>query len=198
MTGLLALVADTLRVRFSRAVARQVTDFATVVALLALSAVAAHVAVTAARVTGLAAAAAAATGIASAETSPVSTAGASIAAAETASALGAVPSDMANLTALVALLTATRSAGSAETAATRLAGWAITRQMICSTAVVASLLLGWFSAVAREVALLSAVVARRGPFVWAVPRLVGGVAAIVAGATVACAEFHRALGREWE
>jgi hypothetical protein len=185
VAGLLAAVADTLRGGLLGAVAGQVTDLTawhvlewfvcvlrgalTVVALLALGAVTAHVAEATARVAGgLAGTAAvsalalavAATGTAEATTGSV------------AATLGAVAGNVTLLAALVALLAAGATAHSGAT----ILG-ALTADVAGATAAVAGLLSLGRSALTADVTLLAAVVAGGGTLGGALSSAVGVVAA---------------------
>lgn len=155
VTGLLALVAHALSARARRAVPRQMADLSaykqleivsvvidcfqlTVIALLALGAITAHVTEAATGIASLAA-----TAVASAITSGEAT---TTAIASSVSTSGAVTCDVADFTALVALLAGTAgTAGTARTAAgaaesaTRLGRRAVTRHVSGGTAVVAGL-----------------------------------------------------------
>jgi len=114
----------------------------TVVALLTLGAVTAHVAETAARVAGglrAACSSAVATSVAASEATTSATA--AEAAATVAATLGAVAGDVADLTALVALLATSRPTGAAESAA-RLGVRALTGQVGRLATVVACLVFG--------------------------------------------------------
>jgi hypothetical protein len=161
VAGLLALVADALAVGLSRAVARDVADFAayittsqciykgekkreeerTVVALLSLCAVAGHVAVSAARVAGLLATAKA----------TLSTTAAGVAAA-----LAAVTSNVSDLAALVAFLASAAAGREAAAALVAVACGglsAVARDVAGLTAAVAGLFLGGLRAFTADVSL---------------------------------------------
>jgi len=182
VTRLLALVADT--VLLAGAVTAQVTDLAAVVALLALGAVARHVAVASAR-----------------EASLGSTAGSSTVATLASAVAGssAVPGNVANLAALVALSTAGSTAASSTVASTvarstTSGARAVTRDVASLTAPVARLLLRWRSAVTAQMTILAAVVADRVSTLWALPRLMSNLVAVVAstasGSLVGSSEIH--------
>lgn len=155
VTGLLALVANTLTTSLSSAVTGDVTDLATVVALLTLSAVTGHVAESTARVAGLGT-----TTVAAAVATTVAT------------TLGAVTSNVSDLAALVALLT---TGGTVATGSTTLR--ALTRQVTGHTAAVASTLLGGLRAVTVDVTLATTVVAGGSTLLGAILSLVGCVTA---------------------
>jgi hypothetical protein len=93
--------------------------------------------------------------------------------------LSAAASDVADLAALVAFLSTTGAALTAE-AATRAASWcswALARQVTGLAAVVASLVLSRLGALAGEMALLTAVVACWCSLAGALSSLVGWIAA---------------------
>jgi len=117
MARLLALITHTLALCFSWAIAGNMTDFATVVAFLSLSAVTGHVAIPTAGIACLLATAKPSTPI---PTTTVSTA--------VSASLGAVARNVSNLATFVALL-ASRSAREASTVAVVISGssrWAVT------------------------------------------------------------------------
>jgi hypothetical protein len=167
-------------------------DLSAVIALLALGAITAHVTEAATGIASLAA-----TAVASAITSGEAT---TTAIASSVSTSGAVACNVADFTAFVALLAGTAgTAGTARTAAgaaesaTRLSRRAVTRHVSGGTAVVAGLLLRCLGAFAGKMPGLPAIVAGWGAFRWAVPSLMGRIATVVAGATVASAVFHVGL-----
>lgn len=161
VTRLLAFVADTLACGFRGAVARDMANFATVVALLTLSAIASHMTEATARIASLLAAAAVAI------------------ATVIASALMAVTSNVADLAALVAFLTAACAAAcAAAVAVVRLSAFA--RDMAYTAAAIAGLFLRSCSAFTADVSLASAVVASGISLVWAVASLMRGIAAVEA------------------
>ena len=144
----------------------------TVVALLALGAVAGHVAETTAGVAGLHAVA-----LTTAISATVSTTVPLL--ATEATSLRAVAGDVTDLATLVALLSTSTSTSTAELAAwsTGSALGALARQVTGLTASVAGLLLLRVLALAGQVALFAAVVAGWVSLGWAVTGLVGGVTA---------------------
>lgn len=147
VSSLLATVADALVGGLRRAVTRQVSNLAAVVALLSLCAVTAHVAESAARV---ASSLTSTTAISTGTTSITAT----IAAATIATTLSAVTRDVAPLAAFVALLSASSTLGG-ETS-TFLG--AVTADVTGSTAAIACLLGLRLGAFAAQVPLLSAIV----------------------------------------
>jgi hypothetical protein len=173
VTGLLALVADT--VLLARAFARQVTDLAAVVALLSLGTVARQVTVAAARITGLLT-----------TTSETATLGLATEATST-SVGGALTSDVANLSALVAL--GTTCAGSVTSITTSLDGVgvvAVTRKVTRLVATVAGLFLLGTGTLATHVAVLTTVVAHGSSTLGAFTSLMSRLAAVVASTTSSC------------
>jgi hypothetical protein len=184
VAGLLAAVADTLRGGLLGAVAGQVTDLTawhvlewfvcvsrralTVVALLALGAVTAHVAEATARVAGGLAGTAAVSALALA----VAATGTAEATSSVAATLGAVAGNVTLLAALVALLAAGATAHSGATVL-----GALTADVAGATAAVAGLLSLGRSALTADVTLLAAVVAGRGTLGGALSSAVGVVAA---------------------
>lgn len=159
MASLLALVADSLALGLGRAVAGNVADLATVVALLALGAITGHVAETAARIASLLA------------TTISATISASV-----ATTLGTAASNVSNLTAFVAFLTA----GSSSIAIGRTSLRAFTRDVASDAAPVARLLLGSYGAFSANMALSAAVVTGRSTLLGAVASLVRGITAVEA------------------
>jgi hypothetical protein len=184
VAGLLAAVADTLRGGLLGAVAGQVTDLTawhvlewfvcvlrgalTVVALLALGAVTAHVAEATARVAGGLAGTAAVSALALA----VAATGTAEATSSVAATLGAVAGNVTLLAALVALLAAGATAHSGATVL-----GALTADVASATAAVAGLLSLGRSALTADVTLLAAVVAGGGALGGALSSAVGVVAA---------------------
>ncbi|KAL4986675.1 hypothetical protein BDW68DRAFT_162834 [Aspergillus falconensis] len=152
VAGLLALVANPLTLGFRGTVARDVACLSAVVALLALGAVTGHVAETAAGVAGLLS-----TTIAASEATSI------------AATLRAVPGDVTNASTLVAFL-----AASGAIVFTGLGTFA--RYVTNSTATVAGLLFGGYSAFTADMSLSAAVVAGRGSLLGAVASLVCGLA----------------------
>lgn len=187
MAWLLALVANA--VLLAWAVAGQVTDLTTVVALLSLGAVTRHVAVPTAGVAGLATT----TGTAS-----VATTGAAVSPTLTVTSLGAVAGNVTDLTTLVTF-GATAAAAAATTLTRRSArSTATTRVGVVSTSclvgaisadvaslstAVAGLLLGWSGAFTAQVSIETAVVAHRVSTLRTFPGLMTSPAAVVAAAT---------------
>jgi len=167
VAGLLALVADTVVADLSRAVAGKMTDLTAVVALLALGAVARHVAETAARVASLTAGSAVALALALVATLLLE--------ATLLTTLRAVAGNVADLATLVAFLTAAHTG--TTTGSTTLG--ALARNVTGLTAAVARLLLLRVGALAREMSLATAVVASGVALGGAVAGLVGNVAACV-------------------
>ena len=167
------LVADTVVADLSGAVAGKVTDLTacdcvsrysrtndmlgrqTVVALLALGAVTAHVTETTARVAGSLASASVATGTATVASTAATVSTSSTAVAAT---LGAVAGNVTDLTTLVALLAAAATATHLGTAVLG----ALARDVAGATAAVARLLSLGRSAFTANVALLTTVVASWG------------------------------------
>lgn len=192
VTLLLALVAcSSTGTGLRWAVTAQVANLTTVVALLALGAVARHVAETAAGVASLLATTLLTT-VSATESTTVAAllAVATLLTTETTSLL-AVAGDVADLSALVALLstsTAERTTGWAASSSTL---GALARQVTSLTALVAGLLLLRVLAFARQVALFTAVVAGWVSLGWAVTGLVRRVAAVVAGATASGSSSER-------
>lgn len=168
VAGLLALVADA--VLLAGAVTAQVTDLAAVVALLALSAVARHVAIATAREASLR------TTTGSTESTLLSTVAGS----------SAVAGNVTDLAALVAL----SAAGGATTGAVRGSAVALLRsRLACAVArdvtgfaaPVARLLLCWLGAVTAQMPILAAVVADGVAALGALARLMANLVAVVAG-----------------
>jgi len=172
MTGLLALVADT--ILLARTVTRQVTNLTTVVALLTLGAIAGQVTVSTARVAGLLAA-----------TTTTTTRSAVRPRATEATTIGrALASNVADLTTFIAFCTALIA--TTTTTALRLSGGRIVtfaREMARLTAAIAGLLLLRTSAFAAHVPVLSTVVANRSSTLGAIASLMTSLAAVVAGTT---------------
>ncbi|KAF2811680.1 uncharacterized protein BDZ99DRAFT_461684 [Mytilinidion resinicola] len=150
------------------------TDFAAVVALLALGAVARHVAVATARVAGrLSLSSAVATGSTAISSSAVSAWGSAVA---TAAILSARTGDVTDFTALVAFLTGA-SRSSSEASRGRF-GRAVTRDVAGLAASVAGFLGLRLGTLAAQVALLATVVTSGVSLGRAVARLVGSVTAL--------------------
>lgn len=165
VTGLLALVAHALTLGLSGAVARDVTDFAAVVALLTLSAVTGHVAEATAGVAGLL------TTTGTTRTTETTTVSASAVTTAVVTTLRAVACDVADLSALVALLGTTTAVVAVATLG------AFARKVSGLAATVARLLLGRFLAFTAQVTLAIAVIAGRVSLLRAVLGLVRGLAA---------------------
>jgi hypothetical protein len=190
VAGLLATVAHTLRRCLLGAVARQMADLAaykrlvmlvqvrrrllTVVALLALGAVTAHVTETTARVAGGLASTSIATGTSGATVASTTAAVAAASSTAVATALGAVAGNVTDLAALVALLAA--AAATATHLGTTVLG-ALARDVAGTTAAVAGLLSLGRGAFTANVTLLAAVVAGRGALGGALGSAVRGVSA---------------------
>jgi len=175
MTGLLALVANTILLR--GAVTAQVTDLTTVVALLALGAVTRHVSVTTTGVAGLSA-----TALSSVRRSATVAALAAIGStATTTTTVGAVAGNVSDLTAFVAL---SSGRGAAE-GATLLGIGIVTLagQVTNFTALIARLLLRSLLAFAAQMAILTAVVANGVAALGALASLMTALATIVASTT---------------
>jgi len=159
-------------------------NLATVVALLSLSAITRHMAVATTGVAGL-------TALTTTESATIATLVTTISAAATitTSSLRAVTSNMANLGALVALLTtsaATTSREAATTTSTTVSGWvsAITRDVTRLTALVAGLVLRTLRAFTAHVSFTTTVVALGWASSRAVTGLVRGIATVVAAAAL--------------
>lgn len=174
VTRLLAVVANALALSLGRAVAGDVANLTTVVALLSVGAVAGHVAESAARVASLLTAAVTAT-----ETTTVAT------------ALGAVARNVSDTTALVAFL------ATGGTAAVALAGrlGAFPGDVAGGAAAVTRLLLGSYCAFTANMSLATAVVAGRSALLGTVAGLVSGFATVEA-ATASSLETHFESGEE--
>lgn len=175
VTWLLALVADAL-LCLAGAIPAEMSDLATVVALLTLSAVARHVTVTAAAVAGSSSTAAGA--------AKASSIAATVAAGTT---LRAVTSNVTNFATLVAFAattatvagTASKSARSTTCSLVR----AVTRDMACLATSVAGLFFRRLRAFSAHMACTAAVEASWGASLRAIARLVGCVTAVEAAAS---------------
>jgi hypothetical protein len=189
VAGLLATVAHTLRRCLLGAVARQMANLAaykrlvmliqvhrrllTVVALLALGAVTAHVTETTARVAGGLASTSVATGTSGTTVASTTAAVATASSTAVATALGAVAGNVTDLAALVALLAAAATATHLGTAVLG----ALARDVAGTTAAVAGLLSLGRSAFTADMTLLAAVVAGWGTLGGALGSAVRGVSA---------------------
>jgi len=192
VTGLLALIANTLLGWFRRAVTAEMANLTTVVAFLPLSAVARHVAVSTARVASL-----------SLTSSTVSTAVTTLLTLESpttttvstgGTSLGAVTSDVSDLAALVAFLASSTgiSTLSRRTTSTSSSGIRAVAGDVASLATAVARLLFLRSATfAAYVSFLTTVVAGWGTAFGAVTSLVGAVAAVIAATSTGSTErFH--------
>jgi len=183
VTWLLALVASALARSLGGAVTAQVTNLATVVALLALGTIPRHVAVTSAGVAGLSWTTTTTTEAAT-ETSLLATVSATGTAAISTS-LGAVTSDVSDLGALVALLGSTATGREATaTTSSALNGrvGAITGDVTWLTALVACLVLRTLWAFTAHVSFTTTVIALSRASGWAIASLVRSIATVVATA----------------
>lgn len=177
VSWLLALIASALAGGLRWAVTAQVANLSAVVALLALRAVARHVAVTSAGVAGLS------TLVSAVSTSTSTT---TVALVETSSglvstSLWAVTGDVADLRALVALLASTLRVSGWSTSSS-LSSWvgAVTGNVTWLTALVAGLVLWSLWALTAHMTLATAVVALSWATGWAITGLVRSIAAVVA------------------
>lgn len=162
MSGLAAVVAG-LGLGSLGALARDVSALATVEALLLGRAVARQVADAAAGVAGLGRSSERSGGAEVSSSVGLALGLSSVAVGALALVLGAVARDVANLVALVALLSSAGGVSSAEASGSGLGVLgALAREVALVAALVASLGLALSGAVAREVTLLRAVVAGRG------------------------------------
>lgn len=161
MSGLFAVVANSLAFSLSGAVARDVSNLSTVVALLSMGAVASHVTESAAGVASL---------LAPAESTAISAC---------ITALRAVTSNVTNPSTLVALLAAS---GAAEALSRGCLG-AFARDVSGSTAAITRLLLGSYCAFTADMALSTAVVASRGTLLGTVTGLMRSFTTVKASTT---------------
>lgn len=177
MSGLLALVADSLTLGLRRAVTGNMADLTTVVALLALSAIAGHVAESATRIAGL-----------------LPTAVSTTEPASVAATLGTAASNMSNLTALVTFLATGSTSASVAIGRTRLRAFA--RNVTTDAATVARLLLRSYGAFSANVTLSTTVVTGRSSLLGAVTSLVRCITAVEAStASVLVVHFEFELGK---
>jgi len=173
---LFTLVTAALTRALRRAVSAEMSDFATVVALLTLGAIAAHVTITAAGVASLSTLSA--TVAATVTTTTVASLGVT-------SGLWAVTSDVADLSALVAFLRSTTSREATTTTSGRASALgrrvgAIAADVACLTTLVASLVLWSLWAFSAHMSFTTAVVALSRATGRAVTGLVRSIATVVA------------------
>jgi len=178
MATLLALVTSALTGALRRAVSAEMSDFATVVALLTLGAIAAHVTIAAAGVACLSTLSATAAVAATVTTTTVASLGVT-------ASLWAVTSDVADLSALVAFLRSTTSREATTTTSGRASALgrrvgAIAADVACLTTLVASLVFWSLWAFSAHMSFTTAVVALSRATGRAVTGLVRSIATVVA------------------